>query len=96
MARSQAGEQILAALGRVRAILDEVTVETRRTATEHESLAAWHAKRGEVNAARAERQAAAVLHLRLSDLDAARQALDRVSLAALDLERETFVAVADL
>ncbi|HZD67906.1 MAG TPA: hypothetical protein VFA45_02990 [Actinomycetes bacterium] len=96
MARSQAGEQILAALGRVRSILDEVTVETQRTATEHESLAAWHAKRGDANAARAERRAAAVLHLRLSDLAAALQALDRVSLAALDLEHETSVAVADL
>jgi hypothetical protein len=96
MARSQAiGEQILAALGRVRSILDEVTVETQRTATEHESLAAWHAKRGEANAARSERQAAAVLNLRLADLDAAIQALDRVAFAALDLETEPSVAVVD-
>jgi hypothetical protein len=96
MARSQTGEQILAALGRIRSILDEVSVETQRTATEHDSLAAWHAKRGEANAARSERQASAVLQLRLADLDAALQALDRVSLAAMDLEPEPSVAVVDL
>jgi hypothetical protein len=85
--RSQAAqEQILPALARVRSILDEVSVETRRTATEHDRLAAWHAKRGEANAARGERQAAVVHRLRLVDLDAAFDALDKAAFAALDLD----------
>jgi uncharacterized membrane protein YqiK len=79
-------EQILPALARVRSILDEVSVEAQRTATEHDLLAAWHAKRGDANAARLERQAAAVHQLRLADLDAAFDALDRAAFAALDLD----------
>lgn len=61
-------------------------METRRTATEHDLLAAWHAKRGEVDAARAERHAAAVQRLRLAELDAAFDALDKAAFAALDLD----------
>jgi hypothetical protein len=83
-----ASEQILPALARVRSILDEVTAQARRAATEHDQLAAWYAKRGEPNAAQVERQAAAVHRLRLADLDAAFDALDKAAFATLDLEPE--------
>jgi len=79
-------EQIMPALARVRSILDEVGVQAQRTATEHELMAAWHVKQGEVDAARAERLAAEVHHQRLADLDVAFDALDRAAFAALDLD----------
>jgi hypothetical protein len=85
--RSQAArKQILPTLARVRSILDELSAEIQRTATEHELLADWHTKRGEAHAARSQRRAAAVQHLRLADLEAAFDALDKVAFAALDLD----------
>jgi hypothetical protein len=85
--RSQA--EILAALARIRSILDEVNADTKHTATQHERLAAWHTKRGEAHAARNQRHAAAVQQLKLADLDAAFDALDLVALAVLDLDSAT-------
>lgn len=91
--RSQAAaDQILSALARVRSILDEVSAQIQRTATAHERLAAWHARRGETDAVRSERQAAAVQQLRLADLDAAFDALDKAAFAALDLAPATFAS----
>jgi uncharacterized protein YegP (UPF0339 family) len=81
--------EILAALVRIRSILDEVSADTKRTATQHEQLAAWHTKRGEAHAARNQRQAAAVQQLRLADLDAAFDALDVVALAVVDRDPAT-------
>ena len=85
--RSQA--EILAALARIRAILDEGSADIKRTATQHERLAAWHAKRGEAHAARNQRHAAAVQQLKLADVDAAFDALDLVALAVLDRDPAT-------
>lgn len=85
--RSQA--EILAALARIRSILDEVSADTKRTATQHERLAAWHTKRGEAHAARNQRHAGAVQQLKLADLDAAFEALDLVALAVLDRDPAT-------
>jgi hypothetical protein len=81
--------EILAALARIRSILDEVSADTRRTATEHERLAAWHTKRGEAHAARNQRHAGAVQQLKLADLDAALDALDLVALAVVDRDPAT-------
>ena len=78
--------EILAALARIRSILDEVSADTKRTATQHERLAAWHTKRGEAHAARNQRHAAAVQQLKLADLDGAFDALDLVALAVVDLD----------
>lgn len=78
--------EILAALARIRSILDEVSADTKRTATQHERLAAWHTKRGEAHAARDQRRAAAVQQLKLADLDGAFDALDLVALAVVDLD----------
>jgi hypothetical protein len=90
MVRSQAAQaQMLAALARIRSILDEVSADTKRTATQHDRLAAWHTKRGEAHAARSQRHAAAVQQLRLADLDAAFDALDTVTVAILDLDPAT-------
>lgn len=85
--RSQA--EVLAALARIRSILDEVSADTKRTATQHERLAAWHTKRGEAHAARNQRHAGAVQQLKLADLDAAFDALDLVALAVLDRDPAT-------
>jgi len=81
--------EILAALARIRSILDEVSADTKRTATQHERLAAWHTKRGEAHAARNQRHAGAVQQLKLADLDAAFEALDLVALAVVDLDPAT-------
>jgi uncharacterized protein YegP (UPF0339 family) len=81
--------EILAALARIRSILDEVSADTKRTATQHERLAAWHTKRGEAHAARNQRHAGAVQQLKLADLDAAFDALDLVALAVLDRDPAT-------
>lgn len=81
--------EILAALARIRSILDEVGADTKRTATQHERLAAWHTKRREAHAARDQRHAAAVQQLRLADLDAALDALDLVAVAVLDRDPAT-------
>jgi hypothetical protein len=64
-------------------------VETQRTGTQHERLAAWHTKRREAHAARSQRHAAEVQQLRLADLDAALDALDTVTVAVLDLDPAT-------
>jgi hypothetical protein len=79
-------DQIMPALARVRSALDDVRGETQQTAAEHELMAAWHARRGEVDAERMEHRAGAVQQQRLADLDAAFEALDRAVFAALDLD----------
>jgi hypothetical protein len=78
--------EILAALARIRSILDEVSADTKRTATQHERLAAWHTKRGEAHAARNQRHAATVQQLKLADVAAAFDALDLVAVAVRDLD----------
>jgi phage terminase Nu1 subunit (DNA packaging protein) len=79
-------DQILPALARLRPVLSEVRVQTERTATEHEQMAAWYAKHGNHAAAGMERRAAAVQRQRLADLDAAFQALEEAVSAALNLD----------
>jgi hypothetical protein len=79
-------DQILPALARLRPVLGEVCVQAERTATEHQQMAAWYAKRGDHAAAGMERRAAAVHRQRLADLDAAFQALEEAVSAALNLD----------
>lgn len=81
-------DQLLPALARLRPVLGEVCAQAQRTATEHEQMAAWHAKRGDHAAAGMERRAAAVQRQRLADLEAAFQALERAVSAALALDAD--------
>jgi hypothetical protein len=77
-------DQIRRALGLVRSALQEVRVESQRTAAEHDRLAAWYAKHHDQAAAWMERRAATMQRLRLADLDAALQALEEAVSATLD------------
>jgi hypothetical protein len=69
-----------------RSALDDLRVETRQSAAEHERMAAWHVGRGDQVAAQMERRTAAVQRQLLADLDAAFEALEAAVSAALELD----------
>lgn len=74
------------ALTRVRLVLEEVRLETRRTAAENEAMAARYAERGDQAAARMEWAAAAARRQRLADLDTAFEALEQALSATVQSE----------
>jgi hypothetical protein len=79
--------EVARTLARARSALDDLRVETQRTAAQHERMAAWYAGHGGQADAEVERHTAAVQQQLLADLAAAFQALEAAVSAALELDR---------
>jgi hypothetical protein len=71
-------------LARVRSAMDDLRVETQRTAAQHERMAAWYTEHGDQALAEMERHTAAVQRHLLADLDAGFQALEDAVSTALE------------
>jgi hypothetical protein len=80
--------EVARTLARARSALDDLRVETQRTAAQHERMAAWYAEHGDQADAEMERHMAAVQQQQLlADLDAAFEALEAAVCAALEPDR---------
>jgi hypothetical protein len=80
-------DEVARTLARARSALDDLRVETQRTAAQHERMAAWYAEQGKQADAELERHTAAVQQHLLADLATAFEALEAAVSAALELDR---------
>ena len=79
-------DEVKQTLARVRSAMDDLRVETQRTAAQHERMAAWYTEHGDQAVAEMERHTAAVQRHLLTDLDAGLEALEVAVSAALELD----------
>lgn len=79
-------DEITRTLARARSAMDDLRVETQRTAAEHERMAARYAEQGDIATARMEHRTTAVQRQLLTDLDAAFEALEAAVSAVLELD----------
>jgi hypothetical protein len=78
-------DEVKQTLARVRSAMDDLRIETQRTAAQHERMAAWYTEHSDQALAEMERHTAAVQRHLLADLDAGFEALEVAVSAALEL-----------